>query len=62
VWVLIGVFAAAMASMITLVLITINAKFDRFEMKFDLIMHRLDGLDHDVNALMKHAFGIDRGE
>jgi len=25
------------------------------------IHHRLDRLDADVNALMKHAFGIDRG-
>ncbi len=52
-WVLIGVFAAAMGTMITLVLMTMNAKFA-------MVLQRLDHLDADVNALMQHTFGIDR--
>jgi len=60
VWVLIGVFAAAIGSMITLVIMTMNAKFKAVEVKFDLVIDRLDRLDGDVNALMKREFGIDR--
>lgn len=69
VWVLIGVFAAAIFGMFTIVstlflrvirteigalAATMNGRFDRLE-------QRVDGLDRDVQALVKHTFGIDRG-
>lgn len=65
VWTLIGVFAAAMFGMITIVstlfvqvvrseIRGLDAKLSRFEDK-------LDNLDRDVQALMRHTFGIDRG-
>lgn len=64
IWTVIGVFAAAMASVISLVIMTINAKLGRFEVKFGAqlaaINSRLDVMDKDIHALMKHTFGIDR--
>jgi hypothetical protein len=80
VWVLIGVFAAALFGMFTIVstlfLRVIRAEIGglRTEMvseisglrgemmgRFDLLEQRVDGLDRDVQALVKHTFGIDRG-
>ncbi len=29
--------------------------------RFDLLEQRVDGLDRDVQALVKHTFGLDRG-
>ncbi len=58
VWTLIGVFAAAMFGMITVVS-TLFVHVVRSEIgKLDT---KLDNLDRDVQALMKHTFGIDRG-
>jgi len=66
VWTLIGVFAGALFGMITLM----STMFVRTEIgslraeissEFRGINQRIDRLDSDVNALMKHAFGIDRG-
>ena len=73
VWTLIGVFAAAMASMITLTLLVVRHSIGelraevgqlRSEVAGELraIHLRLDGLDRDVNALVKDRFGYDRGE
>lgn len=42
VWVLIAVFAAAMASMITLVITTINAKFAGFDGKLGSLERHID--------------------
>ena len=79
VWTLIGVFAAGMFGMITVVstlfLRTLRAELGivrtelgadiasvRTELKSDIAGLRSDlrSLDRDVNALMKHTFGIDR--
>lgn len=73
VWVLIGVFAAGIFGMFTIVstlfLRVIRAEIRgevgalRGEMigRFDRLEQRVDGLDRDVQALVKHTFGIDRG-
>jgi len=58
VWVLIGVFATALFGMITLVS-TMFIRIIRTEIQG--IHHRLDRLGADVNALMRHTFGIQRG-
>lgn len=69
VWTLIGVFATALFGMITL-MSTMFVRIIRTEIgslraeissEFRGINQRIDRLDSDVNALMKHAFGIDRG-
>lgn len=69
VWVLIGVFAAAIMGMFTIVstlfIRVIRAEIGglRGEMngRFDRLEQRVDGLDRDVRALVKHTFGLDRG-
>ncbi len=69
VWGLIGVFAAALFGMFTIVstlfIRVIRAEIGglRSEMlgRFDLLEQRVDGLDRDVQALVKHTFGLDRG-
>lgn len=69
VWVLIGVFAAALFGMFTIVstpfIRVIRSEIGglRSEMagRFDLLQQRVDGLDRDVQALVKHTFGLDRG-
>jgi hypothetical protein len=57
VWTLIGVFAAALFGMITL-MSTMFVRIIRTEIRG--VHHRLDRLDADVNALMRHSFGIQR--
>ena len=63
VWTLIGVFSALMFSMLgivsTLFIRVVRTEIGRLEMKMDV---RLDNLDRDVQALMRHTFGIDRDE
>ncbi|QKJ21302.1 hypothetical protein HQM25_16520 [Microbacterium hominis] len=65
VWTLIAVFAAGMFGMITVVstmfVRVVRAEIGRLDTKFDLVNARLDNLDRDVQALVKHTFGIDRG-
>lgn len=69
VWTLIGVFAAALFGMVTIVstlfIRVIRAEISglRGEMvaRFDLLGQRVDGLDRDMQALVKHTFGLDRG-
>lgn len=71
VWTLIGVFAAGLFGMITLVSTLflhvvrsgiggLHAEINGLHTEIGGIHRRLDRLDGDVNALMKHAFGIDR--
>lgn len=80
VWVLIGVFAASIFGMFTIVS-TLFLRVVRTEIRsevgvlrgeigafraevggrFDRLEQRVDGLDRDVQALVKHTFGIDRG-
>lgn len=61
VWTLIGVFAGAMFGMITIVS-TLFVHVVRSEIRGlgTELTARIDSLDRDVRALMKHAFGIDR--
>ncbi|MBS1907981.1 MAG: hypothetical protein JST33_15790 [Actinobacteria bacterium] len=61
VWTLIGVFAAGMFGMITIVS-TMFIRVMRSEiraLRVELV-GEIRSLDRDVNALMKHTFGIDR--
>lgn len=64
VWTLIGVFAAAMFGMITIVstlfVQVMRSEFGRVGARFDAMDARIDNLDRDVQALMRHTFGIDR--
>ena len=69
VWTLIGVFAAAMFAMLTIVstlfVNIVRSEFGRLEARIDgldaTLSARMDNLDRDVQALVKHTFGIDRG-
>jgi hypothetical protein len=38
-----------------------NARFETVDARFDAVNARIDGLDRDVQALVKHTFGLDRG-
>ncbi|BDZ40218.1 hypothetical protein GCM10025863_28320 [Microbacterium suwonense] len=57
VWTLIGVFATGLFGMMTL-MSTMFVRIIRAEIQG--VHRRLDRLDSDVNALMKHSFGIQR--
>ncbi|MFL2000617.1 MULTISPECIES: hypothetical protein [unclassified Microbacterium] len=62
VWTLIGVFAAMMFGMLTIVS-TLFVRVLRVEIGSlrTEMTSRIDNLDRDVQALVKHTFGIDRG-
>jgi hypothetical protein len=73
VWVLIGVFAAGIFGMFTIIS-TLFIRVIRTEIRaevgglrgemmarFDVLEQRVDGLDRDLQALVKHTFGLDRG-
>ncbi|MCW3493131.1 hypothetical protein [Microbacterium sp. SSM24] len=68
VWTLIGVFAAAMLGVLTLVSTLfinvvrseIGGLRSEFRSEFRRFEDKLDNLDRDVQALMRHTFGIDR--
>lgn len=68
VWTLIGVFAAGLFGMLTIIstmfVRVLKAEIGslRTEMnsEFRGIHQRIDRLDADVNALMRHTFGIQR--
>lgn len=38
-----------------------SARFEAVDARFDAVNVRIDGLDRDVQALVKHTFGLDRG-
>jgi cytochrome c biogenesis factor len=64
VWTLIGVFATGLFGMITL-MSTLFVRVIRTEIgglrgDMNSIHERFDRLGRDINALMKHTFGIDR--
>jgi len=68
VWALIGVFAAGLFGMLTIIstmfvrVLKTEIGSLRTEMssEFRGIHQRIDRLDADVNALMRHTFGIQR--
>lgn len=75
VWTTIGVLGATLVGMITLVVTLLmrtmraefgairaefGAEFGAIRAEFARVHDRLDHLDRDVNALMKHSFGVDR--
>ena len=60
IWTIIGIFAATMGTMITLVMMTINAKLGQFEAKLGQFGTKLEILDRDVQTLTRRAFGADR--
>jgi hypothetical protein len=72
VWVLIGVFSAAVFGMIGIVTTsfnrtltasieglrdTMNAKFEAVDAKFDALYVKLEAMDRDIQALSRHIFG-----
>lgn len=57
VWTLIGVFATGLFGMMTL-MSTMFVRIIRTEIQG--VHHHLDRLNSDVNALLKHSFGIQR--
>lgn len=61
VWTLIGVFAAAMFGMIgivsTLFIHVVKSEISGLRTE---LTGKIDNLDRDVQALMRHTFGIDR--
>jgi hypothetical protein len=74
VWVLIGVFSAAIFGMIGIVTTsfnrtltasieglrdTMNAKFEAVDAKFDALYVKLEAMDRDIQALSRHIFGAD---
>jgi hypothetical protein len=68
VWTMIGVFTALMFGMLTTVS-TLFVRVIRSEIaglrgemnaRFDAVYSRMDGLDRDVQLLMRREFGIDR--
>ncbi len=62
VWAALGIFAAAFTAVVT-VTSTLLVRVLRSEVGSlrKEMNTRFDHLDRDVNALMKHTFGIDRG-
>ena len=68
VWTLIGVFAAGLFGMLTIIstmfvrVLKTEIGSLRTEMssEFRGVHQRIDRLDSDVNALMRHTFGIQR--
>lgn len=74
VWVLIGVFSAAIFGMIGIVTTsfnrtltasigglrdTMNAKFDAVDARFETLNVKLEAMDRDIQALSRHIFGAD---
>ena len=64
VWVLIGVFAAALFGMLTLMprmfRHLIRAELHVVRTRLDNIEGRIELLDRDINAFMRHTFGVER--
>lgn len=68
IWTMIGAFIALMFGMLTVVS-TLFVRILRTEIgglrgemnaRFDAMSKRIDGLDRDVQALVKRTFGLDR--
>jgi hypothetical protein len=74
-WTMIGAFTALMFGMMTVVstLFTrvlraeigglraeMSSRFDTVDARFETVGVRIDGLDRDVQALVKRNFGLDR--
>ena len=69
-WTMIGVFSAAFLGMLTIVstlfVHVVRSEVGRLDATFDAklghVEQRMDSMDRDIQALMRHTFGIDRGE
>ncbi|MBX3094584.1 MAG: hypothetical protein KF680_08635 [Cryobacterium sp.] len=67
VWTLIGVFAAAIFGMITIVMTTfhrtLTLSVEKLEIKIDALdakfTSKIDALDRDIQALSRHVFRTD---
>lgn len=74
VWVLVGVFSTAIIGMLgwqtvmfhralTTSIDSVRSEIQYFresvDAKFDVVNHKIDALDRDVQALMRNAFGTD---
>ncbi len=64
VWVLIGVFGAAIFGMIglvsTLFIHVVRTEIRTVHTRIDHLDSRIDHLDRDISAVFRHVFGIDR--
>lgn len=64
VWVLIGVFAAALIGILTLMstmfLSVVRAEIRSVHTRIDHVGDKIDRLDADISVLTRHTFGIDR--
>ena len=38
-----------------------NARFEAVDRRFEVVNNRIDSLDRDVQTLVKHTFGLERG-
>lgn len=69
-WTVIGVLGAAFLGTLTIVStlfvrvvrVEVGRLDAKFDAKFEQLGHRMDAMDRDIQALMRHTFGIDRGE
>ena len=65
-WTVIGVLGAAFLGTLTIVstlfVHVVRSEVRRLDEKFAGVNGRLDSIDRDIQALMRHTFGIDRGE
>lgn len=64
VWVLIGVFAAGLFGMLTLMstmfIRVVRAEIGSVRTEIQGVHSRIDRLDADISALMRRSFGVDR--
>jgi len=65
-WTMIGVFSAGFLGMLTIVstlfVHVVRSEVRRLDEKFTAVNGRLDSMDRDIQTLIRHTFGIDRGE
>lgn len=64
VWTLIAVFTALMIGTLTLIstmfVHVVRSEIGRLDTKIDALSDKFDSLDRDVQALIRHTFGMDR--
>lgn len=65
VWALIGVFSALMFGMLgivsTLFIQVVRSEIGGLRSEINALGGRIDNLERDMQAVVKHIFGIDRG-
>lgn len=65
VWALIGVFSALMFGMLgivsTLFIQVVRSEIGGLRSEINALGGRIDNLERDMQAVVKHIFGVDRG-